>query len=1607
MLRRDRRRVFLLFFLRNALFVFLNCCIFAEILQFKAMKWLRVILWTIFGLIAMVLAIVLTLYSPWGGNATAKIVSALVSDSTMTIHIGKLDIDWPLRVHAGDVNLSMADGLRLRADMLDADLSINDLLRLNLSMSRATIDRLNLDMGAEDSLMYMRLHAEKADLRSASMRLSDLHIAVDSALLCGGDLALQLNPDTAAVAPPKPEPSEPSTMLLSVNHLAIDRFHYQMRMLPTIDSLAVSMNLADAADIAVNLGEQSINVRRFDVDGADIAYIAPDSATVAATPPARVDTIAPDTAPWTITLGSAIFDHARALYTTRGITPADGLDFGYIDVDSMQLAVNDFYNQAAQVTVPLKLRGIERCGIALTASGRLDIDERGLRLSDFNIQTDQQTALTFSALMGLGDLAADPSLPLHLNLDGQAASADLSLMFPDFNPYIAAMPARIDLTTVVSGTSGRLSIGRLNLAAPGMLTLNGQGLLSNAFLPGRLGGNISLDGSLININPLMHSALEETGVFIPTTTFNLDADFSPTDIGASLRALSGGGRLDFDGELAAGDEYFAALTAENFPLHSFLPGMDLGPLTATLIADGQGFDIADTAMALQANFAIAQAYFNGYDYAGISGELSAADGMAVADIRSTNGNAQFALHADGNLAGDVYHWKASLNAPFFDLLDLNFADVETTASANLDAEMEYAPQSNDLNANLLLHSLRYTTPISAIRLSDVDTRLSASDSTSILTITDGDLNASASIEASLQRLMAVSDTLSAEFDHQFSSRIINIDRIFSPLPKAEFDLTAGRNNFLADIAAGSRASFDNINIHADNDLSFYLNSEILGFRNDEMRIDTTRFEINQFGPRLIYQLNIGNRPGTFDKWANVDIDGYIFENSAAFHMQQHDITGEQGYDVGAAVALLDSVLTMSLEPLDPTIAYKPWTVNDDNYISWNFNTSALDANLHLNSATSAVDVFTDAGDLNLNLHDIRIEEWVNLNPFAPPMRGSLSADMKISHRPGSLSGSGDFALTDFYYNRQRVGDVATHLTLATDTLRQLQADLAMKVDGVETVTLRGVLSDTTSASPLNLDMRMIHLPLASLNPFMPEHTASLKGYLNGTIDVSGRGLDPRFNGWLQFDSAAVRVAIIGTEYPISDVRVPLDSNIVRFNSFGIYGVNNEAMTLNGTVDLRSMAKPSLDLTLSAKNFQACNTGRAPRYADIYGKAFISTNTTVRGNSDFIDINSRFDILSGTNVTYIMSDASQVIAAKSMDELVEFVAFADTTATTVAEDENSMAMRLLAQLNINNGTTISVDLSPDGKDRVRMQCNGNFDFQWPAFADPRLTGRLNITGGFARYSPPLLGEKSFDFNDGSYIAFTGDMLNPILALSATDRVKANVKSNGAAPRSINFDVGLNVGGTLSAMDVKFDLSTIDDISIANELQSMSAEQRANQAMNMLLYGVYTGASSSTDGGSISGNALYSFLTSQINSWAANTIQGVDLSFGIDQTNNEQGVSSMSYSYQVSKSLFNDRFKIVVGGNYATDASADENFSQNLIKDISFEYYLNPARTMMARLFRHTGYESILEGEITKTGVGFVYRRSLTSLRQLFGLRPKKADRIDNQSTESASSNGTQQ
>ena len=188
---------------------------------------------------------------------------------------------------------------------------------------------------------------------------------------------------------------------------------------------------------------------------------------------------------------------------------------------------------------------------------------------------------------------------------------------------------------------------------------------------------------------------------------------------------------------------------------------------------------------------------------------------------------------------------------------------------------------------------------------------------------------------------------------------------------------------------------------------------------------------------------------------------------------------------------------------------------------------------------------------------------------------------------------------------------------------------------------------------------------------------------------------------------------------------------------------------------------------------------------------------------------------------------------------------------------------------------------------------------------------------------------------------------------------------------------------------------EDVTVQNELLTMSPIQRSSQAMNMLLYGTYTGQGTTANS---TGNPLYSFLNSQINRWAANTIKGVDLSFGVnqyDKTSGDEKSKSTTYSYKISKSLFNDRFKIVVGGNYNPSAGSEENFASSLLNDISFVYMLNQSGTMQVKVFRHSGYESVLEGEVIETGAAFVIKRKLTTLKNLFRFGGKKKQPVNDE------------
>lgn len=1595
-----------------------------------ARKICKTLAFVAIGAVLFVCGVVVVLYSPW----TQRMLREAALDrfgsgaDGTRIELADFRLRFPLDLELGGLAITRDADTLVAARSFEGGVNPLGLLIGHVNLDCAHIAGARFRIGGPDSAMFMTIAADTLFVGPATVRLSDMDIALTEGLIGGGRLTMLLNPDTV-VKPASP----PQRMSIHLSRFVLRDFAYTMRLMPSIDTLSAVIAHAELNTGLVDLYGQKVALGNFTGRGLDARYIAPDSAQLAAFAPmaaaleraAAADTAA--TAPWTVTIDSIAFAGSKALYTTAGYRPTPGLDFGYIAADDLALKINDFYNQATTVRIPLDLTATERCGVRLHTAGRLDIDSVALTFSDFALDTPEGTSATFAGRLGMGDLAADPALPLALTIESGFAPADLARMFPVAAPVLAAMPSEspVSLDGDLDGTVGHLTVNSLALRINRCVTLSAQGWVGNFLNPADIAGDIELNGNIINVTSLKNELLEPATarqLNIPPLTLRGRVAMERGVANGHLAAVTGRGELRLNALWnSRATDYTLHAAASAFPVQAFMPLLGVSDVSATVDAAGHGYDPFQPHTSLDASAAVTAATFNGTRYSGIAATAKLTGGRADIHLNSDNSDADLTLDASGNLDGDTYVWTAALDGRNIDLHALGFVPDPCTVEISASVDAEATPSQGIYRGTVLLGDLYYRRLSGTIALSDVSLHLDASDSLTNLNLTNRDFAAAFSSPCGVDTLLSRFTATGGMVARQIGRFSINADSLHRVLPPFNLAANGGADNLVNDILSVSGMSLRRLSLDAENDTSLRLNIDARRLATASMTIDSLYLNAAQRDSVLRLRAGIANQPGNLDQWHRVRLDGSIAGNRAHLAVNQQNLQQKTGFDIGADItALPDTTFVLSIVPHDPTIGYQPWTVNDSNYLSINLPVREIQANLRMRGGNSALAVFTEApamatdtvpgvprplgGDLVVQLTDIHIQDWISFNPWAPPMKGDVSADMRLNRLDNALVGHGSAGISNFTYGRDRVADFKADFDVAADRSGTLRANAALLVDGVKTVTVRGALNDSTAASPFDLDFSMIRFPLATVNPFMPAGTAKLSGMLNGSLTITGSTEHPVLDGWLDFDSTAVNVAMLGTAYRFSEDSIPVRQSVVNFGNFAITACNDKPLTIDGTVDLSDLANAAFDLRLAADGTQLVNSRRAPRGADVYGKVFIDLDAKARGNMQFMSLDAALTVLPETNVTYVMAATGSQLVNRSAGDMVKFVNFTDSLAVARADslEQTGMMMLVDATLTIDDGSIINVDLDTDGQNKVQVESNGQLTFSMTPMNSGRLTGRLNIDKGFARYGmPPVLSEQTFNFQRGSYVGFGGDIMNPTLNIHAVNTVKANVTQTGANSRLVNFDVGLAVTGTLEQMNVAFDLSTNDDISVANELSSMSPDQRANQAMNLMLYHVYTGPG--TKASSSLSNPLYSFLAGQLNEWAANTIKGVDVSFGIDQYDRTVGGNTsqtMSYSYQVSKSLFNDRFKIVVGGNYSTDANADENFSQNLINDISFEYFLNRTRSMYIRLFRHTGYESILEGEITQTGVGFVYRRKLQRLGDMFltPARVRRRQQAENESLE---------
>lgn len=1555
---------------------------------------------TIAVIVLAFFALVASLYIPAVQDYLVPLVlDRISSPDGMQIEAGHFRLKFPLDLSLADVLVKQKGDTMLMAGSVDVDIALIPLFSGKIDVNKVDLLDVYFKTGAPDSTLYLRAYVDSAVIGSADILLSDSSVDLDRLTLSGGRIDMSVKPDTAP-----PTPSTPVDWNIHAALLQLRNVDVAVSMASTGDSIAVNLGTLDVSESDVDLSSHNVAVDRIQIRELDASLVTPARPLEQPNVPQYPSL---DTIPWTIALTHIDVDSSTATYRKSDAIPRSGFDMDYISVSRLKIAVDSFYNRGPQMRIPIaEVSALERSGIPIDFSGLFEMTSDRLSATGFTIKTTASD-IALDAVYGLGN--PDPSeAPLNVDMRASVSVADMQKLFPSMREALAQLPLnrRIALSADVSGTLDDIDVKHIQADIPGHLSMALSGHVANLTDPDNIDGKLSITGNLRDPGFVKTAVLDKStrrSVDIPPMTLSGNVKMRKTLISGCLSAATSSGNLALDASWnGTGDAYYVDLKTEDFPVNAFLPQMGVGRVTAAVGATGRGFDFFSSKTVLDADIDATRVVYNNRDIRDISVKAQLSGGNAEVSVQSRTTAADLRFDASGNLSGHTYHWTVDADIASLDLQAIGMSDSVFNLSTSFSGQASFAPRENVVEADMSIRSLDLIMGTSYFNGRSIDLSLSASDSITKATVINHDLNlvfeSPSMPDSVIARLSRTGEIVSDALTH----RMIDVTALQHELPQFELAVDVGTDNIVSKYLASGGTTFSHARLKASNDSLINISASIDSLTSGSTHFDRIDFEANQHGKYLRYRAIIDNKPGTMDNFARVQINGYIADDKVSAFLKQQNISGETGYSVGGMIAMTDSTISFKFVPFKPVIGYKEWTVNPDNFIRVNTLHRHIDANLRMESAESSLHLYTEHDslrhssgqeDLIAKISNIKISDWIAVNPYAPPMKGDLSADMRFSLDSAAINGSGNVSLRDFTYGKKRVGTLDVGIDLTTRKNGLIYAVTSLTVDGDSVMKANGVLNDSTAVSPFLLDMDLTRFPLSVANPFL-QGSATLGGYLTGKMDVTGSLSAPRFDGYLTFDSATAKISMLGTTFRFSDEKIPVDSNMVTFKNYHIYGVNENPLTIDGAVDMRRLSDIGIDLSLNAREWQVVGSEKK-KGADVYGKAYLSLDATAKGTLNFLKVDASVTVLPQTNVTYIIPDATSQLTSRSNSDMVKFVNFADTIQVIESDSiipPSGMALDLTALLNIAQGSTVSVDLSTDGKNKVQLKSQGTLDYSLSYMGDSRFTGRLNINGGFVRYTPPFMSEKLFDFQEGSSVGFNGNMMNPTLNIHAVDKIKANVTQEGQNSRLISFDVALNVTGTLNEMNVAFDLSTTDDVTVQNELQSMSAEQRANQAMNLLLYNVYTGPGTKGNA-SLSGNPLYSFLESKLNSWVANNVKGVDISFGIDQydrTIDGSSSTTTSYSYKVSKTLFDDRIKIVVGGNYSTDANSDENLSQNLINDISFEYMLNRSGSMYVRLFRHTGYESILEGEVTQTGVGFVYKRKLRSLRDLFRFGRRKGN-----------------
>jgi hypothetical protein len=1307
------------------------------------------------------------------------------------------------------------------------------------------------------------------------------------------------------------------------------------------------------------------------------------------------------------------FDNLAAKHTP-------GMDFNHLQISNLGLVADGISYANTGIKLNVKSGNFkEKSGFLLnTLKANVSYSDKAIKIANLVVKTpntniENSTELNYTSLddltkhpervkmsmlirnttIGLKDgTYFSPAIPANYRNENIHVTANVNGYMNNLNiPQLqisGLKTTRIDVSGTVRGlpdpkkTFLNLNIKHFSLGKGDLLVLiPKKSLPASIELPNRIQANGRFVGSMTNFN----------------TNFNVATDMGAAKLLASMKGPKGK------------ESYTAHLNLNNFNVGRLLKQQaKMGRITVR--ADVAGTGLTAKTAAARFNAKLFNAYYNKYTYRDLNASGTFANQTLNIKSDMADSNANFNLAAKVNIAGKYPSINGNLNLKQIDLQKLNFSPTEFKVAGVLKANV---PSANPdyLNADVSLTGFQLAKQGQVI---NVDTVLLHSEAT-----------------ADHNLLTLKSEVLSAKIDGKYQltniapAMINQINKYYqfgqvTKIPDQRFRFAVTFYNskllqkFVPTLTTFSAAHMSGL-IDTQKD-SLLMNASFPQIVYGTYKLDSTTMVVNNNASKLNYQLRFHGIQSPSIALTNSEINGDAFENKLGVNIYLRDSKRKDKYVIGGTFQSINKSYRFSMDPAKLLLDYQKWSVSPDNYIQFGtagvlanqFNLSQGGQLLSINSTRN-----TPNSPLRVQFKDFQIE---TLTKFAEQdtamVGGAINGTVDVKDLATSAKFETNLTIDRLRYEKDQLGTL--RVAVNNNTANAFEVNVALS--GVHELRLNGFYY-TGAASNMDLRLNIDKIDMKSLESVAMGQIKKGTGTITGAMTIKGTPAAPKVLGDIKFNQVGFNATYVNSYFRMPNETISFTDQGVNFNNFTVIDSLNQKAVISGGVLTTDYKNFKFNMDLNMNNFRALNSTAADNEM-VYGTMFITSNVAIRGDMNQPNVNATINILKGTKFYIALPTTDPaIIEQQGIVQFIDADAAPYNGKKPLKTDSISKSpvkgINLTANLRIDSAAELNVIVDPSNGDALAVRGDANLTATMDPSGKTSLTGRYQIADGSYKLSVAALGQKQFKLVSGSSIVWTGDPMSANINLTALYEVNAapidllGDPTNIPAKTKLPFQVYLMMKDQLLKPTISFRLDLPENergalggevytrlLQVNRDENELNKQVFALLALNRFMANNPFQSLAGGGGGAstLARSSVSKLLTEQLNNLASDLIKGVDINFGV---NTSEDYSSGGLEQKtdldvgLSKKLLNDRLTVTVGSSFGLEGpQAPGASSTNIAGNVNVEYALSADGKYRLRAYRRNQNESVIEGQIIETGLGFALVVDYNKFKEVFQSRKKK-------------------